>query len=62
MGNVRIFQYEHPRKDGGKGLASVLMGIQVTKHVVYKPKPRSDEFGETETEVFDPNGDSDEDF
>lgn len=62
IGNVRIFQYEYPRKDGGKGLASVLMGIQVTKHIVYKPKPRGDEFGETETEVIDADAADTEDF
>jgi hypothetical protein len=53
VGNVRVFQYEYPRKDGGKGIASVLMGIQVTKHLVYKPKPRGDDFDETETETID---------
>jgi hypothetical protein len=57
VGNLRIFQYEYPKKDGGKGLASVLMGIQVTKHIVYKPKPRGDEFDETETETIDNTGD-----
>jgi hypothetical protein len=65
IGNVRIFQYEYPRKDGGKGIASVLMGIQVTKHIVYKPKPRGDEFDEAETEVIDntkENGDEDDTY
>lgn len=55
VGNVRIFQYEYPRKDGGKGIASVLMGVQVTKHIVYVPKPRGDDFETTETEVIDPD-------
>lgn len=62
VGNVRIFQYEFPKQGGGKGLASVLMGIQVTKHIVYTPKPRGDDFAETETETIDPDrsgGDSD---
>lgn len=64
VGNVRIFQYEYPKKTGGKGVASVLMGIQVTKHIVYKAKPRNDEFGETDTETIDPDSQetSDEDF
>lgn len=63
IGNVRIFQYEFPRKDGGKGVASVLMGIQVTKHIVYKPKPRGDEFGEETTTVIDaPEGDDDDQY
>jgi hypothetical protein len=55
IGNIRLFQYEYPKKTGGKGIASVLMGIQVTKHIVYKPKPRNDEFDQTETETFDPD-------
>lgn len=57
IGNIRIFQYEYP-KNGGKerGIASVLMGIQVTKHIVYKAKPRDDDFEMTETETLD-NGD-----
>jgi hypothetical protein len=59
IGNVRIFQYEYPKKDGGKGAASVLMGIQVTKHIVYTPKPRNDEFQEAEMETVDPD-DADE--
>jgi hypothetical protein len=53
VGNIRVFQYEYPNKKGGKGIASVLMGIQVTKHIVYKPKPRNDEFDETDTETID---------
>ena len=53
IGNIRIFQYEFKREDGSKGIASVLMGIQLTKHIVYVPKPRDDDFGETETEVVD---------
>jgi hypothetical protein len=56
IGNVRIFQYEYDKETGGKGVATVLMGIQVTKHIVYKPKPRDDSFGETETETVDPRG------
>ena len=51
IGNVRVFQYEYTKETGGKGLASVLMGIQVTKHIVYKPKVRDDDFGDAETET-----------
>jgi hypothetical protein len=51
VGNIRIFQYEYPKEGGGKGIASVLMGIQITKHIVYTPKPRDDEFDMTETET-----------
>lgn len=64
VANVRIFQYEYPREGGGKGTASVLMGIQVTKHIVYHPKPRDDDFSETETETIDDGSseDSEENF
>jgi hypothetical protein len=56
IGNVRIFQYEYPQGEG-KGTASVLMGVQLTKHIVYTPKPRDhdDEFqAEGTTEVITP--------
>lgn len=56
VGNVRIYQYEYPRKDNaGKGIATVLMGVQITKHIVYKPKPRGDDFEMTDTETIDSN-------
>jgi hypothetical protein len=54
VGNVRIFQYEYPKKEGGTGIANVLMGIQVTKHLVYVPRPRGDDFGVEETETIMP--------
>jgi hypothetical protein len=54
IGNVRIFQYTYPRPDGTEGIVSVLMGIQLTKHIVYVPKPRGDDFGEEDTEVIIP--------
>lgn len=64
-GNVRVFQYPFTNAENGeKGLATVLMGVQLTKHVVYEAKERDDEFGETETEIVplsDPD-DDDEDF
>lgn len=53
-GNVRIFQYEYDKTEGGgKGTASVLMGIQITKYVKYKPKKRDDDFGAAETETIE---------
>jgi len=48
VGNIRIFQY--PYGDDGK-IASMLMAVQVTKHVVYVPKPREDDFDMVDTEV-----------
>lgn len=53
VGNVRVYQYEY-NSENGKGIATVLMGVQVTKHMVYVPKPRDDDFEETETEVIPP--------
>ena len=58
IGHIRIFQYEYPKEGGGKGTACVLMGIQITKHIVYKAKPRDDEFGMTETETIDMQDDN----
>jgi hypothetical protein len=57
VANVRIFQYEYPKEGGGVGIASVLMGLQLTKHIVYHPKPRDDDFTQTTTEVVD-NGET----
>lgn len=56
IGNVRIFQYEFPKEGGGTGVATVLMGIQVTKHIKYEAKARDDDFeeGEGEMEVVEP--------
>lgn len=49
IGNIRIFQYEYPKKEGGTGTATILMGIQITKLIEFERKPRDDEFGKTET-------------
>ena len=59
IGNIRIFQYEYTKEGGGNGIANVLMAIQVTKHIVYTPKARDDDFEETDMEVID-GGDDDE--
>jgi hypothetical protein len=47
LGNVRIYQYEY-ENEGEKGVASILMGIQLTKHIIYKMPPREDEFEKQE--------------
>jgi len=52
-GNVRVYQYEYDKAGGGTGIATVLMGIQLTKHIVYIPRAKDDEFSETETETID---------
>jgi hypothetical protein len=54
IANIRVYQYEYKKKDGSPGIVSVLMGVQLVKHLVYKPQPRDDEFAETETEVVMP--------
>jgi hypothetical protein len=55
VGNVRIFQYVYEKPDGTEGTTSVLMGVQITKHIVYTPKPRGDDFGEEDMEVIEPD-------
>ena len=52
LANVRVFQYEYTNK-GKKGVASVLMAIQVVRHIVYVPKPRDDDFDQAPTETVD---------
>lgn len=42
IGNVRIYQYEYTKKAGGQGIVSTVMAVQVTKHIVYTPKPTED--------------------
>ena len=61
--NIRIFQYEYPKDDKTMGTATVLMGIQLKRHLVYTPKPRDDDFqkGETERVVAEPANDSEDD-
>ena len=50
-GNIRYFQYEYDGENG-KGVANVLMGIQLTLHKVFTPKDRPrDSFEKANTEV-----------
>ena len=61
IANVRIFQYGYKDADSGEdGKASVLMGIQLVKHILYKPKARDDDFEETETEIVSADDDDDD--
>jgi len=50
--NIRIFQHDYVF-EGKPGIASVLMGIQLVKHIVYVPKP-IEEFDDAETETILP--------
>ena len=47
IANIRLYQYES--KEDKEKLISMLMSMQIVKHIVYKPKPR-EEFEMTETE------------
>ena len=51
IGNVRIYQYNY-EVGGRKGVASMLMAVQVTTLKEYTPKPREDDFEMTEMEVI----------
>lgn len=53
IGNLRIFQYPYAN-NGKKGLASVLMAVQVVKHIVYKAKERDDDFSVVDGETIIP--------
>jgi len=56
IANIRIFQYEYPQGDTKiMKTASVLMGVQLTKHYLYIPAPR-ETFEKTETQVIMPTG------
>jgi hypothetical protein len=62
VGNIRIFQYEYPKKEGGTGIATILMGIQITTHIEFERKPREDEFEMTDTTVIPVDNGGDDDF
>jgi len=50
IANIRLFQYEYEMA-GKKGIASMLMAVQITKLNEYIPKPREDDFEMTDFEV-----------
>ena len=58
IGNVRIYQYPYG-DDSGK-TATVLMKVQLTKHIVYTPADYDDDFEETETETIREEDEEDE--
>jgi hypothetical protein len=51
IGNVRLYQYDYD-VNGKKGIASMLMAVQITTLKEYTPKPREDDFKMTEMEVI----------
>jgi hypothetical protein len=59
IGHVRVFQYEYTKKESGdKAIASVLMGVQLKRHIVYVQKP-GETFEEGDTETVSEDGDDD---
>jgi hypothetical protein len=59
IGNVKLYQYQSRAENAKEGeMTSILSAIQVTKHIVYTPKPQSSTagFDETETEVIGDDG------
>ena len=62
IANVRVYQREYTNAENGKkGIASTLMAIQITKHVIYVPKPRDDDFKKTNTQRIEPSKNTKED-
>lgn len=54
IANLRVFQYEY-ENDDGKGIATMLMGVQLTRHILYKPTiDPEDQFQSATTEVITP--------
>ena len=58
--NIRIFQHDYVY-EGIPGIASVLMAVQVIKHVLYTPKAM-EEFEDAETETIIPEDDDEEGY
>jgi len=52
IANIRIYQYEYDVA-GRKGLASMLMAVQITELHKYEPKPREDDFEMSEMKVVE---------
>lgn len=55
IANVRIYQYDYKKSDGTPAKAGVLMGLQITKHIVYRKNV--DEFEAEDMETFEQNDD-----
>ncbi len=63
IANVRIFQYTSRNKATNKeGVATVLMGVQLTKHIIFVLKDHDDGFEVTDTEVISPTTKDDDDI
>lgn len=60
VGNIQIFQYEYKKADGSTGISTLLSRVQITKHVVFTPRP-GEQFEMTDTEVVNQDGDDSDD-
>lgn len=57
IAHIRLFQYEY-KNDEKSGIASVVMGIQMKRHIVYVPKPNEGfDMEDSETVAADPTDD-----
>jgi hypothetical protein len=56
--NIRLYQYSYKDALNNDKYASILMAIQVKKHIVYKRKPR-EEFDDEDTETIMPPDEDD---
>lgn len=54
IANIRVFQRDYTAANGDKKVACVLMGIQVTRHLVYKARDRNDDFEASDTDTIMP--------
>ena len=50
VGNLSVYQYEY-NVNGSKGIASMLMGVQITKLCEYTPRPKAGGFEPVAMEV-----------
>jgi len=53
IANIRILQREYQKPTGESAVASILVGVQLVKHLLYTPPPFKDDFDEIETEVVE---------
>lgn len=67
IGNIRVFQraYKVIPKEGEtggtkEGITSMLMAVQITKHIVYVQRPHDDDFELQDTETIDNSTDGSE--
>lgn len=54
LANVRVYITEYTSKENEAKISATLMAVQLVKHIVYKAKPRDDDFDLTETETIVP--------